>query len=77
MIDLNEFNKRKNPLKSEVNITNITTQLPTSKNIQNKEQANNRKLFIQLHLSTPWGHHQAGFWSTFKEVYIPHCESRI
>ena len=28
------------------------------------------EVFMQLHVSTPWGYHQAGFWNIFKGVYI-------
>jgi len=74
---MNTVNRKKKPLDSEVNITNIKKQLPTSRDIQNKKQANNHELFIQLHLSTQWGHHQAGYSIILKDVYISHCESII
>ena len=35
------------------------------------------KLFIQPHVSTPWGRHQAGFQNALKEVYVPHYGSKI
>ena len=35
------------------------------------------KLFIQLHVSTPYGHHQVGFLNMLQEVYMLHDGSKF